>query len=416
MDTNEARQTLSVPVKTRIYYLDWLRVLAILFVFLFHAVHVFDFGSWQIKNAEQSEIITIILTLLSLWGMPFFFMIAGTASWFALQRRSSRQYAMERFKRLLIPFIIGSLLFSPIQYYLEWINRTQLGIVSVSFLAFMRDAIPPFNPLLLRFPGFSPRWFGALGFHLWFVGFLFAFALFTLPLFRWFKGETGKRFVSRLAGICEHRGGLLILILPLLVVQFALRPFFQMEHDWADFIFRMSFFILGYLLFADERITRTVKRDWWILLSLGTAVVVGLLGMYISGLPVLTWGQDPSYLQYFPILGFITVIAFCYCLTMLFVGMRFLDFMNKWLAYGQEAALPFFVLHQPAIVIIAFFVVQWNASIPVKLPIVVLSSFLAALGVYELVIRRINPIRILFGMKSQHPDKAQGGMQRLPEG
>ena len=46
-----SRETGGTPVAVRLYYLDWLRVLAILMVFLFHAVHVFDFGSWQIKNA-----------------------------------------------------------------------------------------------------------------------------------------------------------------------------------------------------------------------------------------------------------------------------------------------------------------------------------------------------------------------------
>jgi len=399
-DKVASRETGGTPVAVRLYYLDWLRVLAILMVFLFHAVHVFDFGSWQIKNAEQSEIITIILTLLSLWGMPFFFLVAGTASWFALQRRTAGQYAAERFKRLLIPYIVGSLLFSPIQYYLEWLNRTQLGLVSVSFPAFLSQEIPPFNPLSLSFPGFSPRWFGVGGFHLWFVGFLFAFALITLPLFRWLKGETGQRLVSRLAGLCEHRGGLLVLILPLLVIQLSLRPFVPQEHDWADFIFRMSFFVLGYLLFADERITRAVRRDWWLLLALGTAIVLGLLGAYAAGLPVMTWGLDSSYPQFYLILGLTTIIAFCYTLTMLFVGMRFLDFTNRWLRYGQEAALPFFVLHQPAIIVIAFFVVQWNLGLLPKLVIVVVSSFVLALGLYELLIRRIRPLQILFGMKA----------------
>lgn len=414
--TDESRNNTTVPDKMRLHYLDWLRVLAILMVFLFHAVHVFDFGTWQIKNAEQSEIITIILTLLSLWGMPFFFLIAGTASWFALQRRSARQYASERFKRLFIPFMVGFLLFSPIQYYLEWMNRIQLGYISVSFVSFLKDEIPPFNPLLLRFPGFSPRWFGVAGFHLWFVGFLFAFALITLPLFRWFKSEAGKHFISRLAGLCEHRGGIFVFILPLLLVQLSLRRFASMEHDWADFIFMMSFFILGYLLYSEERITRAVWRDWWLLLALGTAIVLCLLGMYIAGLPVIEWGLNPTYSQFNLITGLTTIVALCYSLTVLFVGMRFLDFTNKWLRYGQEAALPFFVLHQPVIVVIAFFVVQWNASIYVKLPLVVLSSFIAAIGLYELIIRRIHPLRLVFGMKSQRADVPPAVKERLSMG
>ncbi len=97
-----SRDTRSTPDSVRLHYLDWLRVLAILMVFLFHAVHPFDFGDWQVKNVEQSEIITIILLLLSIWGMPFFFLVAGAASWFALQKRTASQYLRERLNRLLI--------------------------------------------------------------------------------------------------------------------------------------------------------------------------------------------------------------------------------------------------------------------------------------------------------------------------
>jgi hypothetical protein len=278
-------------------------------------------------------------------------------------------------------------------------NRIKIGTLSVSFQEFLRSELLPFNPLLLRYPGFSPRWLGT-GFHLWFIGFLFFFAIFTLPLFRWLRGEAGMRFVSRLARLCEHRGAILVLVIPLLVIQLSLRPFFTWEHDWHDFIFRMCFFILGYLLFTDERITAAVRRDWWLLLGLGTAVLLGLLGLYLSGLPVMAWSEDPSTIQYYLIVGAYTTIAFCYTLTMLFVGMRFLDFTNPWLRYSQEAALPFFVLHQPAIVIIGFFVVLWDAGIPVKMLAVILSAFVVCIGIYELVIRRSRPLRLVFGMKA----------------
>ena len=384
----------------RLHYIDWLRVLAILMVFLFHAVHPFDFGDWQVKNLEQSEIITIILTILGLWGMPFFFLMAGAGSWFALQRRTAHQYISERFKRLLIPFLVGTLLFSPIQMYLEWKNKFQNGVLSIPFQEYVNNEFQPFNPLSLHSPGFTPGWFG-FGFHLWFLAFLFFFALFTLPLFQWLKGERGSRLVARLAAICEHRGGILIFFLPLLVVQSIFRPFFPDEHDWGDFMFQMAFFSLGYLLYADLRFARAIRRDWWILLTLGTVILLGLLGMYLFDLPVMIWGEDNSFPQYYLIMGLTTLIALCYTLTMLFVGMRFLNFTNKWLQYAQEAVLPFFILHQPVIVVLAFFVVQWNASIAVKLPIVVVGSFVVSIGLYEALIRRIRPMRTLFGMKAK---------------
>jgi hypothetical protein len=62
--------------------------------------------------------------------------------------------------------------------------------------------------------------------------------------------------------------------------------------------------------------------------------------------------------------------------------------------------VPFFLLHQPVIVAIAYFVVQWDAPIIVKLPVVVVGSFIVTVGLYELVIRRVRLLRVLFGMKA----------------
>jgi len=120
---------------------------------------------------------------------------------------------------------------------------------------------------------------------------------------------------------------------------------------------------------------------------------------------VITWYETPGTPQFHLLQFLISIIAVCYSLTMLFIVMRFLDFSNGLLRYGQEAALPFFVLHQPVIIVIAFFVVQWDAIISIKLPVVVLSSFVVSIGLYGLIIQRIHPLRLAFGMKSQSLEK-----------
>jgi hypothetical protein len=95
----------------------------------------------------------------------------------------------------------------------------------------------------------------------------------------------------------------------------------------------------------------------------------------------------------------VVLSSWCWTIFFLFVGMRFLDFSNRWLDYGQEAILPFFVFHQPLIMILAYFIVQWQASLIVKLLLVVLGSFAFTLGIYEGLIRRIDFLRLIFGMK-----------------
>ena len=57
---NKPRAPLCHDDTRRLYYLDWLRIIATLGVFLFHASDVFNTANFEIKNAQQSEVITMI--------------------------------------------------------------------------------------------------------------------------------------------------------------------------------------------------------------------------------------------------------------------------------------------------------------------------------------------------------------------
>ncbi len=87
----------------------------------------------------------------------------------------------------------------------------------------------------------------------------------------------------------------------------------------------------------------------------------------------------------------------------LYLAMSFLNFSNKVLQYANEAILPLYILHEPVIIIIAFFVLAWDIPTGVKFVFVTTSSLLITLAIYELLIRRIKPIRWLFGMKNSPP-------------
>jgi glucan biosynthesis protein C len=373
----------------RLYYVDWLRVIATLGVFLFHASNVFNVADFVIKNAETSLVVTIFQAFFFPWGMPLFFLIAGAGTWFAMRRRSAGQYVRERTSRLLVPFIVGSLLFGPIQLFLEWSNKTQRGVRQGPFLDFVKAR--PWS--------IGPRFFGVVGYHMWFLGFLFCFSLLSLPLFLWFRGAAGQRFISRMARLCEHRSGILLFILPLAIVRLSLHPFFPYEHDWADFFCFMSFFILGYLLFADRRFVQAIRRDWPITLGVGIAAFLAFAAIIL-----LTGDIDieagPRTLLDFVWWGLVAVNSWCWTAFVLFIGMRYLNHTNKWLQYSQEAILPFFVVHQPVIVVIAYFVVQWNTGIVPKMLAVFVGSFVVSIGLYELIIKRVGILRAMSGMKA----------------
>jgi peptidoglycan/LPS O-acetylase OafA/YrhL len=54
----------------RLYYLDWLRVFAILFVLLFHCGKIFDYHTTVVFNTVRSPVLSAFREFGFLWIMP----------------------------------------------------------------------------------------------------------------------------------------------------------------------------------------------------------------------------------------------------------------------------------------------------------------------------------------------------------
>jgi peptidoglycan/LPS O-acetylase OafA/YrhL len=141
-----------------------------------------------------------------------------------------------------------------------------------------------------------------------------------------------------------------------------------------------------------------IRRDWWLHLILGIACTLFFFSV-AAGVPVWDWLVSPGILEFYVSWIAWGINSWCWTMVMMNIGMRYLDYTNKWLRYGREASYPFFFVHQPVIIFIAFYAVQWQAHLLIKLLVVVIGSFAISLGIYELLVRRINPVRALFGMK-----------------
>jgi len=405
--------TMKDPTKVssvRLYYLDWLRVIATLGVFLYHAVRPFDLQDWLIKNEERSALVTLIFVVfLGTFGMALFFLASGAGSWFALRRRTARQFVTERFMRLLIPFIVCSILMHPFQEYLKWIHKGwyEGSFFSAEFFSRYIDSRPGPAPGNLLNPDFfseyleflRPTIFINFGEHLWFLGFLFSFSIISLPFLLWLKKEHGKRFISWLLSIVERRGGILIFIIPPALARLLLQPFFPDYTDWSDFTFMLVFFIMGYILYSEERFQKIIRRDWLyglVLGSINTIVIVTFLALDVG----VDWVTTPGLPGFYLAWVLMSVNAWCWVMVAMVVGMRFLDIKNKLLAYGQDAMMSIYLFHHLVIIIITFYVVQWDAGILAKMLVVVAGSFIGTLLIHELIIKRIKPVRMLLGMKS----------------
>jgi len=54
---------------------------------------------------------------------------------------------------------------------------------------------------------------------------------------------------------------------------------------------------------------------------------------------------------------------------------------------ANDTITPFYLLHQPVIILIAYFILQWEIGITARLLVLGISSFLITLGLVELLVR-----------------------------
>jgi len=111
---------------SRRYDVDWLRVLGMMTVFLFHNNRFFDTEGWHVKSDETSQACTMVTTFAVQWMMPLFFILSGIGVYHALSRQGWPQYLISRVKRLLVPLLFGIfVIIAPLQVYLERISHKQ---------------------------------------------------------------------------------------------------------------------------------------------------------------------------------------------------------------------------------------------------------------------------------------------------
>jgi glucan biosynthesis protein C len=381
-------------MKERRYDIDWVRVVATLAVFVFHSGRFFDTLDWHLKNAQQSDILTLFVGLLDLWMMPLLFLLSGLGSWYSLRSRSSGQYLFERVRRLLIPlYTVGAFVLLPPQFYFELVSHGR-------YVSSIWKVIPPYWDssgsfrLYLDEPYLTNLWPG----HLWFLQFLFNVSLLILPLLLYLKSEPGQRLIERLAGWSDRRGGLFLFLIPLALVRIGLRSFFQGEHTWADLVCYAVFFLIGYVMAADRRFTESYKRHGWVCLALGI-LAYGGEGALIFGLRYPYPGAESFSWTYVLFNIVMSVGNFCWVMFILSLAAKYLNFNHKVLAYGNEAVLPFYIFHQTIILCVGWFVIRWDIGIVPKYLIIAVVSFALIMALYELLVRRFNVVRFLFGMR-----------------
>lgn len=376
--------------RPRQYYIDWLRIGLILSVFFFHVGMIFISWEWHIKNDvtySDKSALWYIMSFLSSWRMPLLIFISGAGTFFALGKRNSRQYLFERFKRLFIPLVFGIFFLVPIQVYLE---KAETYNSLVDFYPEMFQGV---------YPEGNFSWH-----HLWFIAYLFFISLTISPLLKFLRGRTFESFTNRLIPIMTKKLGTNLVLIPIWFSQFLLRPFFPENtnafyNDWAAIAYYLILFLSGYLIISTPQIAEAIRnqrRYYLVETALAVTAMFTLPGLFSAE-------TTPSILT---ILTESTVAWSC-GMTALGYGRQYLNRDSPFRKSANEAIYPFYLLHQPVIVISAYYAMRWEFSLVWKAIFIIISSFSITAFIYCYLVRPFNLMRLLFGMKKKPKANAE---------
>jgi len=369
--------------KSRRYDLDWLRVAAFTGVFFYHCARFFNSNGWHIKNAEISGLADILTGLFEPWGMPLIFAVSGAGIFFALRPGGAGRFLLERGLRLLVPLALGILVLAPPQIYLE---RLTHGDFRGGFLQFL--------------PRYFTRDLAWTGVHLWYLEYLFLFTLVLTPLFIWLKRPSGGRALAALGRISARPGVIFLWAIPFTLTAVLADPFGLLRQAPPESIVRLVMFppfvVFGFLIFADDAVQRAIVRQRWasVVLALGLSTVPPLAAQGIKA-----WGWKLGFPSYVLLMAAGGLLIWSCVLAFFGFAIRGWNVNRPLLSYANEAVLPFYILHQPVILLIGYFVIRMDLPVAAKYMMIWPSSFAVTLGLYEYGVRRWNPVRRLFGLK-----------------
>lgn len=382
----------TVQKKERQYYIDWLRILLILSVFLFHIGMIFNSWDWHVKNdVTYGGGLRHVMIFLHYWRMPLLFLISGAGTFYALGKRTPSAYLGERLKRLVIPLFAGIFILVPVQVYVE---RSSLYTSLWDYYPHMFEGV---------YPSGNFSWH-----HLWFIAYLFVISLFISPWLNFMRSNRFENFKKRLGSWMKKPLALNLFMIPILLSQAVLRPYFPddthaLVDDWAAMSFYIIFFLSGFILLSNRDIVESMRRFRSHYLAESA-----LFTLLLFTVPRAITPDSTAEIAWHILSCF---VAWSTAMAAIGFARHYLNKDHRLRKYANEGIYPFYLLHQPVIVVIASIMVSWDLAVTWKVILITVSSFSLTAVLYWYLVRPFNFMRIIFGMKSMAVRKKVPGKE-----
>ena len=399
----------------RLHALDSLRGIAMLLGVVFHAGipfmhgHVLgafpamqaDVSLWLALDVQADPAYDLLIYVIHAFRMPVFFLLAGFFAHRLYRRLGSGGFLRHRARRVLVPFVGAMLTVIPISYVLGYYGALArvppTGVHDLSsYLAYV--TIPTGGRLEV------------LPLHLWFLEYLFALYVLTVPAAVLMKRIPGR---YRDGAARAVRGLFASPLAPLLLAVLAWPLAAQMP-EWTieiGFTLRilphlLAFYGLFYLVGWGVYGQRDILDRWsaWSPPYLG----IGLLGV----LPALILGLGPAWQRaagserdVLDLLGHGAYALLVWLLTLGVIGLfvRLLARPNPVLRYLADSSYWVYLVHFPLVGLLGIVVASWTLPGPLKLIGVIAVSSAICLLSYHVGVRSTPIGTLLNGRRPRTP-------------
>lgn len=338
---------------TRKHDMDHLRGLSILLLFPVHACMIWnDFGSRFYIWHGENKILSSFIVLINPWFMPLLFVLAGMSARFALEKRTVKEFIIQRVRKLLIPFLFGMVFLVPFQtlYARKFFDGYAGGIWEnwKYFFTHVTD-----------FSGYDGAFTPG---HLWFILFLFLISMVTLGLFHFLPYEKAAVHAEKIPA-----AAVLFLFVPIWLMYY-LGNFggFSIGKD-------LALYLAGYYVLSNERALEKLERNMkWMAVLCGIGTIASVVMYYNFSYYGDCWVN---------FIGWITILV------LLGAGRKFLNRETGFTRYWNRASYPVYLLHQSILVALAYYAVRPGGNVYAQAAGVCAGSFLITVLAYQVIWR-----------------------------
>ncbi len=383
---------------SRKHFLDWLRVIAFAGLILFHVGCLYASWDFNIKSPRLLPGVDWGLLALAPWRMALLFLISGVASRYLLTKLGAAGFAIDRLRRLVPVLLIGSLFIIPPQTYIMLVSKglVQGGYFHFWIFSYLAADQTLVAPLHRTMPTYD---------HLWFLVYLLLYTL----LFAAAVAATRALLRSSVRAPVTPSARLplwVLLIVPALwlmgvnfLIERNLPVTFNVANDWGSHLKWAGMFITGTAC--------AVRGDVWEWVRRNRTKLLGSAAFFLALQSIcrVFWLARQTESAASSLVWCITSSLYAWTMIGALCGyaQQHLNKASASLSHFNEAILPIYVLHQPILLICAYYLFPVRLPVALEAFLLVVVTSAGALAIYELAIRPFSVMRVLFGLKVGAP-------------